>query len=85
MPLAEIHHRQKLHAELVLHLLLERVHQRVVEDGDLMRRALVDIARREDRELRKEGRELLRGGDRHLEIARVDRLELGPLLDEDAL
>jgi hypothetical protein len=76
---AQIHDRQKAHAELVEHLLLERVHQRVVEHGDLVRGVLVHVARGEDREFREELRQFLRRGDGHLEVAAADRLEFGAL------
>jgi hypothetical protein len=78
----EIHRRQQPNAELILDLLFEGGHQRIVEDPDLMLRTLQHITGCEDRPLGKECGEFLRGSDRHFEVARGDSLQFGTLREQ---
>ena len=66
-------------AQFVFGLVLERIHQRIVEDRNLMGCVLMHVTGGKDRKFGEELCQFLRRCDRHFKVATADRLKLGAL------
>lgn len=82
---SKIHRCQQLDAQFVFDLLLEGVHQGIVEDCHLMFGTLHHVTSGENRPFRKERGQFLRRGDRHFQIAGGNGLKLGSLREQGAV